>query len=89
MLHNVPGVPEDILSIIYDWQKASNHELYMVKQHFFGRSDILFDFRFYGDVKKGSAWIECTVLENAGIGGNLDNLGEIYIDQNGWRFVNS
>ena len=35
------------------------------------------------------AYIKCTVLENTGDRGNLDILGEIYIERKGWRFVNA
>ena len=89
MLHDVPGVPDDILSILYDWQKADDWQLSRVKQHFCGRCDVLFDLNFYGDVDKGTAYIKCTVLEKTGDGGNLDILGEIYIERTGWRFVNA
>lgn len=49
MLHDVPGVPDDVLSILYDWQKADDWQLSRVKQHFCGRCDVLFDLNFYGD----------------------------------------
>lgn len=86
-LHNVPGVPADILMILYDWQRADEQELSRAKQYFLGCSEILFDLSFYGDVDDGSALIDCTVLEKAGEKGNLNVLGEIVIDGTGWRFT--
>ena len=85
MLHDVPGVPQDILLILYDWQKADDQQLSRVKQHFCGRCDILFDLYFSSAVE----YIKVTVFEKTGDRGNLDILGEIYIEHTGWRFVNA
>lgn len=83
MLHDVPGVPEEILSILYDWQRADEWQLSRVKQHFCGCSDVLFDLYCSSAVE----YIKVTVLEKTGDRGNLDILGEIYIERTGWRFV--
>ncbi len=90
-LHNIPGIPEDVLKTLYNWETADEQQLSKAKQYFFGRSDILFDLKFYGDVVDGSAYIACTVFDKAGDKGNLDILGEMYINhggyKSGWHFT--
>lgn len=86
-LTKVPGVPDEILDIMYDWQTADPRLLSIAKSFFFfGRDDVLFDLRFNGDVQAGTAYIECDVLEKTGDRGNMNILGSIYLDDHGWRF---
>lgn len=77
----------DIAWTLYNWGTASPEQLAKAKSYLVGRTDVLFHLKFYGDVENGTEHIECTVLKETGIKGNLDILGVIFIDKHGHQFV--
>ena len=80
------GIPDDIMDTLYSWRTAGHAQLQRAKAYLFGRSDVMFNVRYRGDIEEGTAHITCTVLEEAGDKGNLYNLGEIVIDRYGHHF---
>lgn len=80
------STPPDVLQALYNWGAASNEQLARTKLYLVGRTDVLLDIKFYGDVCDGTAHIECTILEPEGDRGNLYNLGKIVITSNQTSF---
>ena len=84
--HNMPFVQK--AQTTQPFRAAEGCVEYVVQLALLGRSDVMFDLRFDGDVAECSAYINCTVLERTGDRGKLhtSHSGQLHIpvDRKGW-----
>lgn len=80
-------IPEDVWNILLNWTTVGQTQLRKAKAYLYGRTDVLFDVKHYGDIEEGTAHVVCTVLEDAKHKGNMYRLGSIFVDRKGHDFV--